>query len=155
MSHQGSRIDEFYRNGQNITNTITVGASDDKGGMHLSFANLKSTGIVEGNSFDRKTINLGFTYNLTEKLNFRGNINYSNEYNKNPPNVANQDNTIPTSLMAMANSMPLSLMKENKYDLLGNEYVYSRFRNRTNPYFVVSDQFHNIQERPDFWKCVG
>lgn len=142
---QGSRIDEFYRNGQNITNTITVGANDDKGGMHLSFANLKSTGIVEGNSFDRKTINLGFTYNLTEKLNFRGNINYSNEYNKNPPNVANQDNTIPTSLMALANSMPLSVMEANKYDPLGNEYVYSRFRNRTNPYFVVSDQFHNIR----------
>ncbi|MGL6268940.1 MAG: carboxypeptidase-like regulatory domain-containing protein, partial [Chitinophagaceae bacterium] len=142
---QGSRIDEFYRNGQNITNTITVGASDDKGGMHLSFANLKSTGIVPGNSFDRKTINLGFSYNLTEKLNFRGNVNYSNEYNKNPPNVANQDNTIPTALMAMANSMPLSVLAANKYDALGNEYVYSRFRNRTNPYFVVSDQFHKIR----------
>jgi TonB-linked SusC/RagA family outer membrane protein len=142
---QGSRIDEFYRNGQNVTNTITLGASGDKGGMHLSLANLKSTGIVEGNSFDRKTINLGFGYELSEKFSFRGNINYSNEYNKNPPNVGQQDNTIPTSIMALANSMPLSVLRANKYDSLGNEYVYSRFRNRTNPYFIVSDQFHNIR----------
>lgn len=142
---QGSRIDEFYRQGQNVTNTITLGASSEKGGIHLSFANLKSTGIVEGNSFDRKTLNLGFAYELSEKLDFRGNINYSNEYNKNPPNVGQQDNTIPTALMAMANSMPLSVLRDNKYDAFGNEYVYSRFRNRTNPYFIVSDQFHNIR----------
>lgn len=142
---QGSRIGEFYRDGQNVTNTITVGTSGDKGGLYLSFANLKSTGIVPGNSFDRKTLNLGFSYDLTEKLAIRGNINYSNEYNKNPPNVGNQDNTIPTVLMAMANSMPLSVLEANKYDPLGNEYVYSRFRNRTNPYFILSDQFHNIR----------
>jgi TonB-linked SusC/RagA family outer membrane protein len=142
---QGSRIDEFYRNGQNVTNTITLGASGDKGGIHLSMSNLKSTGIVEGNSFDRKTINLGFGYELSEKFSFRGNVNYSNEYNKNPPNVGQQDNTIPTALMAMANSMPLSVLRDNKYNSLGNEYIYSRFQNRTNPYFTISDQFHNIR----------
>lgn len=81
---QGSRIDEFYRNGASITNTITVGSNGDKGGLYLSFANLKSTGIIPGNSFDRKTLNLGFSYDLTEKLAIRGNINYSNEYNKIP-----------------------------------------------------------------------
>lgn len=142
---QGSRIDEFYRTGQNMTHTVTLGASNDKGGIHLSFANLKSMGIIEGNSFDRKTLNLGFSYELSDKLQFRGNINYSNEYNKNPPNVGNQDNTIPTALMALANSMPLSVLKANKYDDQRNEYVYSRFRNRTNPYFVMTDQFHNVR----------
>ncbi len=142
---QGSRIDEFYRMGQNMTHTVTLGASNDKGGIHLSFANLKSTGIIEGNSFDRKTLNLGFSYELSDKLQFRGNINYSNEFNKNPPNVGNQDNTIPTVIMAMANSLPLSILRDNKYNAAGNEYIYSRFQNRTNPYFVISDQFHNVR----------
>src|SRR6187549_65171 len=36
---QGSRIDEFYRNGQNISNTITMDAGSEKGGMHLSLNN--------------------------------------------------------------------------------------------------------------------
>lgn len=137
-------INDFFRNGQNLTNTITVSANSDKGGMNLSLANMSSDGIVPNNSFKRNTINLGFSYNLTEKLSFQGNMNYSNENNVNPPNVGNQDNTIPTALYAMANSMPLDVLKANSHDALGNEYVYSRFRNRTNPYFTLSDQFQNI-----------
>ena len=39
--------------------------------------------------------------------------------------------------MAMANSMPLSVLDENKYNAAGNEYIYSRFMNRTNPYWVL------------------
>ncbi len=74
-----------------------------------------------------------------------GNINYSREINKNPPNIANQDNSIPTTIMALANSMPLQVLDENKYNAPGNEYGWSRFTNRTNPYWVLAEQFHNIK----------
>lgn len=139
------RIRTFFRDGQNFTNTISLATSGDKGGMNLSFANMDNKGIVPNNTFNRKTINLGFAYNLSEKLHFGGNINYSNEYNKNPPNIANQDNSIPTALYNLANSMPLSLMNEKKYNAAGNEFIYSRFMNRTNPYWTLAEQFQNIR----------
>ncbi|HET6724064.1 MAG TPA: SusC/RagA family TonB-linked outer membrane protein, partial [Chitinophagaceae bacterium] len=143
---QGSRIEEFYRNGQNISNTVAFDATSEKGGLHMSLNNTDNKGITPNNSLNRKTINLGFNYNLSEKFNFFGNINYSKELNKNPPNIANQDNSIPTTLMAMANSMPLSVLEANKYNpATGNEYIYSRFMNRTNPYWVLAEQFHNIR----------
>lgn len=143
---QGSRIKEFYRNGQNISNTITLSSGSDKGGIHLSLNNTENIGVMPNNSFNRKGINLGFSYNLTEKFSFMGNINYTHEVNNNPPNIANQDNSIPTSLMALSNSMPLSVLDANKYDpATGDEYVYSRFRNRTNPYWVLAEQFHTIK----------
>ncbi|HEU5164645.1 MAG TPA: TonB-dependent receptor plug domain-containing protein, partial [Chitinophagaceae bacterium] len=143
---QGSRIKEFYRNGQNISNTVAFDATGEKGGLHMSLNNTDNTGIMPNNSLNRKTINLGFNYNLSEKFNFFGNVNYSKELNKNPPNIANQDNSIPTTLMAMANSMPLSVLDANKYNpATGNEYIYSRFMNRTNPYWVLAEQFHNIR----------
>ena len=142
---QKGRINEFFRNGQNVTNSIMVSTSSDKGGLSFSFSDLTSKGIVPNNSFNRKTIYLGFGYQLSKRLNFKGNINYSIEENKNPPNVANQDNSIPTALYNMANSMPLSVLDENKFDANGNEAVYSRFRNRTNPYFTLSQQFQNIK----------
>lgn len=142
---QYNRIRKFYRNGQNFTNTISLASSGEKGGMNLSFSNMDNKGIVPNNTFNRKTINLGFSYNLSKKLSFAGNINYSNEFNKNPPNVANQDNSIPTALSNMANSMPLSLLEEKKFNAAGNEFVYSRFLNRTNPYFTLSEQFQNIR----------
>ncbi len=142
---QGSRINEFYRNGQNLTNTVTFESSNEKGGIHLSLSNAENTGIVPNNSFNRKVVNLGFNYNLSEKFNFSGNINYSKEINTNPPNIAQQDNTIPTSLMALANTMPLSVLNDNKYNASGNEYSYSRFQNRTNPYWILAEQFNIIK----------
>ena len=138
-------INDFFRNGQNVTNSITLATSTEKGGLSLSFSDLNSKGIVPNNSYNRKTINLGFGYDLTSKLSFRGNFNYSFEENKNPPNIGEQDNTIPVALYNMANSMPLDVLRDNRYDANGNEAVYSRFRNRTNPYFTLSDQFQNIK----------
>ena len=139
------RIDKFYRNGQNFSNTVTLSSGGEKGGLNLSIGNLQSKGIVPNNSFTRTTLNLGFEYKLSDKLTFSGNVNYSYEYNKNAPNVGNQDNTIPVALSNMANSMPLDLLDEKKYNAEGNEFVYSRFRNRTNPYFTLAEQFQNIR----------
>lgn len=143
---QGSRIKEFYRHGQNFSNTVTLETNGERGGLHLSLNNTDNDGIVPNNSFNRKGMNLGFNYGLSERLSFSGNVNYSHEDNKNPPNIANQDNSIPTTLMALANSMPLSVMDENKYfPGTEDENVYSRFKNRTNPYWVLAQQFHNIR----------
>ena len=144
---QGSRIKEFYRNGQNLSNTLTLETSGDKGGLHLSLNNTQNKGVVPNNKFTRRIMNLGYTYNMSDKLTLSGNVNYSWELNQNPPNITNQDNTIPTSLMAMANTMPLEVLKANKYNPAnGNEYIYSRFMNRTNPYWILDEQFHNIRK---------
>jgi TonB-linked SusC/RagA family outer membrane protein len=140
-----NRIRTFFRDGTNFNNTVSLSSASDKGGFNLSLANMSNKGIVPNNSFNRNTVNLGFSYDLSKKLSTSGNINYSNEYNKNPPVIAEQDNSIPTSIYNLANSMPLSLMKEKALDANGNEFVYSRFRNRTNPYFTLDKQFQNIR----------
>lgn len=139
------RIRKFYRNGQNVNHSLSLASNGEKGGFNLSLSNLQSKGITPNNEFIRRTINFGFGFDLSEKLSFAGNVNYSNEFNENPPNIADQDNTIPTSLNNMANSMPFDLLDEKKYDANGNEFVYSRFRNRTNPYWVLAEQFNNIR----------
>ena len=76
------RIKKFYRNGTNFNNTISVSSNSDKGGFNLSLANMDNKGIVPNNTFNRKTVNLGFSYDLSKRLSVTGNINYSNEYNK-------------------------------------------------------------------------
>ncbi len=138
-------LNQFYRHGQNLSNTISLSTSSDKGGMNLSLSNLSSDGITPNNSFTRKTINLGFNYDLTDKLSFKGNINYANEYNKNPPIVSDQDNSAPTALYAMANTLPLDVLNANKYNAGGGEYLYSRFTNRTNPYWGLAELKQNIR----------
>lgn len=142
---QKDRISDFYRLGQTLTNTIALSANGEKGGANLSVANMSSDGITPNNSYTRKTVNLGVGYDLSDKLSFKANINYSNEYNKNPPVVSEQDNSIPTSLYAMANTMPNEVLEANQLNAAGGEYSYSRFTNRTNPYWVLSQVKQNIR----------
>ncbi|MEM9142727.1 MAG: SusC/RagA family TonB-linked outer membrane protein, partial [Bacteroidota bacterium] len=142
---QFDRIRKFYRDGLDVTNSVGISGGGENGGFNLSLSNLSSEGITPNNEFRRRTVNLGLNYDLTEKFNVTASVNYSNEQNTNPPNVAQQDNTIPVALYNMANSMPLDLLDENKFNENGNEFVYSRFRNRTNPYFTLSEQFNNIE----------
>jgi TonB-linked SusC/RagA family outer membrane protein len=143
-------INKFYRNGQNLTHSVSLSTMGEKGGMNASFSNLDSKGITPNNTFSRKTVNLGFDYDLSEKFHFRGNVNYSNEFNKNPPVVSDQDNSIPTSLYAMANTMPLSVLKANTHNAEGGEYIYSRFTNRTNPYWVLEEVKQTIRRERIF-----
>ena len=141
-----NRINTFYRDGSTWTNSVALSSGSEKGGFNLSLSNTDNKGITRNNSFNRKTVNLGFSYNLSPKLNLTGSLNYSNEYNKNPPQIAQQDNSTPTVIYTLANSIPLDVLEANQINpATGNEFVYSRFMNRTNPYFVLNNKFENIR----------
>lgn len=139
---QRNHIRQFYQNGQTFTNTISLSSGGEHGGFNLSLSNLDNRTILPGSKFHRKTVNVGFTQTMAKKLVISGNINYSNEIRKNPPNIAEQDYS-PVIIYSMANSMPLDLLRENAFDADGNEYIWSRFTNRTNPYFALT-RFENI-----------
>ena len=144
------RIKKFYRTGSSWTNTVSVSSGGAKGGFNLSLSNLDSKGIVPNSRYNRKTINLGFTQSLTPKFTVTGSVNYSIEDNENPPVVVGQDISTPVVIYSMSNSMPLDVLDANKYDAAGNEFIWSRFRNRTNPYFALSEHFENIKRNRIF-----
>ncbi|RRB04671.1 SusC/RagA family TonB-linked outer membrane protein [Larkinella rosea] len=139
---QRHQITDFYRTGGTWTNTLTLSSGGENGGFSLSIANLDNKNIYPGSSYNRKNINLGFTQTLAKKLTVSGNINYSKEFRKNPPNIAEQDFS-PVIIFSMANSMPLDILEKYATDANGNETVWSRFTNRTNPYFALK-RFENI-----------
>ncbi len=141
---QRHQITDYYRKGNTFTNTLSLSSGGEFGGFSLSLSNLDNRTILPGSGYHRKTVNLGFTQTMAKKLTVSGNINYSNETRKNPPNIAEQDYS-PVSLYNMANSMPLDLLEKYATDANGNEYVWSRFTNRTNPYFALK-RFENIDK---------
>ncbi len=139
------RIRKFYRTGNTWTNTVALSSGGENGGFNLSLANMDNQSIQPNTNFNRKTINLGFNQKINKKLIVSGNIAYSNEKNKNPVVIAGQDISTPVVVYTMSNSMPLDLLKEKRFDANGNEFVWSRFRNRTNPYISIYDRFENIR----------
>lgn len=131
---QKNRISEFFRDAYTVNNSINLSTGGAQGGMNLSISQLDQESIVPNSDFKRYNIALGFTQGVTENLNVAGNINYSRELNNMPVQTNNQNLTVPTTIYTLANTMPLDVLRENTYDEEGNEIVYSRFRNRTNPY---------------------
>ena len=137
------RITKFYRTGSTFTNTISLSSGGENGSFNLSLANMTNKSIQPNTEFDRQTINLGFNQNITKKLVLSGNVAYSHEKNKNPIVIGGQDISTPVVIYTMSNSMPLDLLYDKRVDPNGNEYVWSRFRNRTNPYMSVYNRFEN------------
>jgi len=138
------RITKFYRTGSTFTNTISLSSGGETGSFNLSLANMNNKSIQPNTEFDRQTVNLGFNQNITKKLVLSGNIAYSHEKNKNPIVIGGQDISTPVVVYTMSNSMPLDLLYDKRVDPNGNEYVWSRFRNRTNPYMSVYNRFENL-----------
>lgn len=140
-----NRVRKFYNVGTNFTNTVTVSNNGENGGFSLSFANTDNKAITPNSDFNRKTINLGFSQNINKNLVAFGNINYSNEYNRNPTQLNTQDFATPTVVMTLANSMPFEALKEHQVMPNGDEFVFSRFLVRNNPYYSVNYHFENIK----------
>ncbi|MBI0401840.1 SusC/RagA family TonB-linked outer membrane protein [Cyclobacterium marinum] len=139
------RISQFYNVGTNWTNTVTVANSGENGGFSLSFANTDNKSIVPNSELNRKTINLGFSQNITDKLVASGNANYSHEANQNPPQVNAQDFSTATVIMTLANSMPFEALRNNITHPNGDEVVMARFLVRNNPYYSTSKRFDNVK----------
>ncbi|AXE17329.1 SusC/RagA family TonB-linked outer membrane protein [Runella rosea] len=139
-----NRVKQFFNVGTNLTNTVTVSNSGQNGGFSLSLANTDNKGIMANNTFNRKIINLGFTQNITKKLTASGNINYSKENNINPPQINTQDFSVSTVIFTLANSMPFDALRDNQTLPNGDEFVFSRFLVRNNPYYSLSKHFENV-----------
>ncbi|MEZ5044503.1 MAG: SusC/RagA family TonB-linked outer membrane protein [Saprospiraceae bacterium] len=142
---QPNKVRDYYDNGSSWANTLTISSGNENGGLSLSLSNLNSKAILPGSKYDRQTVNVGFTQNMG-KFKISGNMNYSHEDRRNPPNIAEQDFS-PVVIYTLASSMPLDLLRENAFDENGDEVSYSRFTNRTNPYFALSRFENNIRDR--------
>ncbi|WP_198439805.1 SusC/RagA family TonB-linked outer membrane protein [Pareuzebyella sediminis] len=140
-----NKIRDYYRNSSTLMNTISVASGGDNGGISFSASNMDANSILPGSKYTRRTVNMGFTQKL-KRFTISGNVNYSNEIRTNPPNIAEQDYS-PVVIYTLASTMPMDLLEENCCDENGDEILYSRFTNRTNPYFALKRFENNRRDR--------
>jgi TonB-linked SusC/RagA family outer membrane protein len=143
---QPNQFDQYYRNGLNYSNTLMVSHGSDNGGVSASLSRLNTQAILPTSDYNRTTFNLGFTQQVASRYNISGNVNYSHEDRDNPPNIAEQDYS-PVVIYTLATSMPMSFLEEMAMNEEGDERRWSRFTNRTNPYFALTRFENNIRDR--------
>jgi TonB-linked SusC/RagA family outer membrane protein len=138
------RFKAFYNTATNFTNSVAISSGGENGSMRVSFANTDAKGIIERNNFKKKIVDLNMNYNLSKNLTATVSVNYSNEFNQNPP-LSTQDLSISNSVWTMANTTDPGWLKNPYKDpLTGNEISYCRFTNRTNPYWVIYERTEQV-----------
>lgn len=134
---------DFYRAALSSTNSVAITGGNESGNFRLSFANTDAEAIVPNSDFHKKILNAGINYKVTKKISVALNVNYSNENNQNPPNIASERVCVPATLSTLANSINYEWLKNYIVPETGNEMPLARFTGRNNPYWTAYKQFEN------------
>ncbi len=134
---QKDNIKNFYNNGTTFTNTIALSGGNETANFRFSVSNMDNKGIVPNSSINRKTFSLSTNAVLARKVVFEGNIQYTNEVNKNRTYVANFTKNPNASVGLIATNIDVRTLApgydERGYETEWNDYVFV-----VNPYFAIN-----------------
>jgi len=163
-SYQPNRISQFYRTAYSNTNTIAFSGGNQSANYRFSYSDQDAKGITPNNEYYKKIFNVGINTQVTDKLSVQFNLNYTNEFNDNPPQVGVQGYGAPNFLYRMSNTIPLDAFKNSAVAPNGTEMQTSGFQTTLiNPYFLMPRQFirdkrdrflGTVSARYDFFKWL-
>lgn len=143
---------KYYRNGANFVNTLAFSGGNERGSFRSSFSNTDADGIDPYNEYKKNIANLGVNYNITEKVIFSLNVNYTNEKYINPPEVGQQGAGAVNFFTRLSNSIPFENLKNSATNpATGTEAQTSGFQTTVlNPIYAYGDAgqlYENTRDR--------
>jgi len=79
-----NNIKDMYQTGAYMNTNVAVQGGDDKGAFRIYYSHLESNGITLNNGYDRNSINLNVSRNITKFLNVESGVTYVVSDTKNP-----------------------------------------------------------------------
>ena len=143
---------QYYRTGQTWTNTVAFSGGNDKASFRASFSNTDAAGIDPYNTYKKNIANLGVNYDITKKVNFSMNVNYTNEIYINPPELGQQGPGAVNFFTRLSNSIPFEALRDHASDpATGTESLTSGFQGTIlNPiyaYGVADQRYESTRDR--------
>lgn len=135
---------KFYRTGSTFTNTVAFTKGTETTNVRLSLSNLSNKGIVPNNSFNRQTINLFASANITDRLRVEAKANFIRENNKNRPEVGRSFENIWNNFSVLARHIDLNWLK-NYRNPDGSMVNWLRNGIIMNPYWVLNEILEDDQ----------
>jgi TonB-linked SusC/RagA family outer membrane protein len=143
-TYQKSYIKEFFRNGINATNSISVSGGNDKTTTYFSYSNVSATGVMPTNRYGKNNFAFNQSTKLfNDKLTVSSNVMFSNEVSRNRPGAGYYNNAL-TGLYLFARERDFSSYKEN-YQVFNkdrNMYKmnwYSTEEKQNNPFWEINN----------------
>ena len=134
---QPNRLKQYFNTGSVIANTLAISGGNEHGSFRASFARTDTKGIEPTNEYKRNIANLGVTYDITEKVNFSVNVNYTNESYINPPQIGTQGEGSMNFLTRVSQSIPLDIIEKSAINpATGTEWPVAGWTTINNPYYA-------------------
>ena len=151
-SFQPHRVSDYFKLGNVSTNTVSMSGGNANGSFRASFSNTTGNGIEPTNKYKKNTFNIGVNYDITKKLHFSTNINYTKEEYINPPQIGQQGAGSMNFLTRLAQSIPLINLRVNCTNPAnGTEAVTSGFQGTIlSPYYATAAGASYINTRDRF-----
>ena len=151
-SFQPHRVGDYFQLGKISTTTVAMSGGNANGSFRASFSNTTGSGIEPSNEYKKNTFNVGVNYDITKRLKFTTNINYTKEDYINPPQIGQQGAGSMNFLTRLSQSIPLvNLRANNTNPATGTEAVTSGFQGTIlNPYYAMSAGGSFIDTRDRF-----
>ncbi len=141
----------YYRTGKTWTNTAAFSGGNQKASFRASFSNTDAAGIDPYNTYKKNIANLGVNYDITKKVNFSMNINYTNEKYINPPELGQQGPGAVNFFTRLSNSIPYEALKNSATDpATGTESLTSGFQGTIlSPIYAYGDAGQRYESTRD------
>jgi TonB-linked SusC/RagA family outer membrane protein len=144
------RLTDYFQLGRIATNTVAFSGGGAGGSFRASFTNTNGSGIEPSNDYKKNAFNISVTHDITKKLHFSTNINYTKEDYLNPPQIGGQGAGSMNFLTRLAMSNPLDHYRYNSVAANGTEAVTSGFQGTIlNPYYAMltGNSYENVRDR--------
>ncbi|MEE9372898.1 MAG: SusC/RagA family TonB-linked outer membrane protein [Saprospiraceae bacterium] len=169
-----NNVDPFFKTGNSFTNSIAISGGGKAASFRLSLSDLRATGVVPREKYDRKTVKLASTLRPVEGLTISGSVNYTkSDY------VRVQQGSNTSGLLLGMLRTPISFDNTNGFSPAdavdeNSTHQFSDFRQRNyrggggydNPYWIINKAlgvedvnrtFGNVNVEYQFnnWATVG
>lgn len=143
---QPDNIRNFYETGTTLTNSISVGGSNDKGAFRLSYSNLNQNFILPNSLMKRNNIGFNGNHRLGRKLNVVASVNYSENFARARPGTGFSGYN-PTQLFTMYGQRQLEMDKLAFYQFADGSQVSWNRTSPTNPtpLFATTPYWHQYR----------
>lgn len=150
--YSGSFVEDFFRNGTNLVNTLTLSGGNERTTVYTAVSNTSMTGIIPGNKYQKTNISFKQSTRLfDDRVNLSSSVYLTNEETNNK-NVAGYYYNALTGLYLFPRDRDFSFYADHYevFDASRNMNVQNWFVSdhfQSNPYWIV----HN-QKREDLTK---
>jgi len=143
---------KYYRTGKALVNTLAFSGGNEKGSFRASYSRTNADGIDPYNEYKKNIANLGVNYNITKRINFSVNVNYTNENFINPPELGTQGPGAVNFFTRLSSSIPYSALENSATNpATGTEAQTSGFQGTIlNPIYAYGDagqRYERIKDR--------